>query len=670
MLLGILFASGLIGFAGASQGIGGWNATTPVTFGPYICVNYTTTLFCSDSLHWYSTTLSSTGISPWKQINSTFPQTLQGCNGQGLYNGYFYCFSHTIARNPVAYYAKINSTALGNWTEISVPSSFGASLGTGRYACAFYSAGGEFVYCTAENVNSKASYYARVNSTGGIGSWNASTPVGVTDLGYPSSFGQYFGVIGENTLYYGISGTSNINFVNLTSTGALTGYGSTTSFPNSNVDCSYYNGYMYCVDSSNNTEYVSPVTAPVGFGPFNKTTPFPSGITPFVGAEDAAPQWGIIVNNYIYDLVLSGDSYYAKIVNSSPIPPPSVSVSPTSQSEDTGQPVTITATVTNPGSGGDTVSWYNDSSGTPVLTAQGGTTFPIASLPQGTYSYYAEVTDSNGGTGRSNTATVSVNASIQAKCNYSDDDYGIHIAGNGITKEISVTNQSYVTVTGNSNNVAISIENSCPVYVKVAGGSNKLTIANGTIFLDEAGNSNNVTMHGVSVKGQKIVGSDNYVYNVDLVGNSLTVSGNNEHINNVIVRNASQIQIIGNSNVANLTLESNKTADLSIMGKSNIVVIHNGSAAIEINGNSNIVNLYDAAVQSRKITGNNNEINTSSITLPALPRNNGNEYGNGTENGNSSRGHGEGQKWNNYWQFWRNKTGIQWGESIWPSTFN
>ncbi len=407
-LFGILLVLGLAGASNANSGIGGWNATTPVTFGPYICVNYTATLYCSDSLHWYTTSLSAAGIGPWKEINSTFPQTLQGCDGQGTYNGYFYCFSHNLARTPVAYYAKINASYLGNWTQIPTPSTFASSQGTGRYACAFYFEGGEFVYCTAENVNSNAAYYAKVNSTGGVGPWNASTPIGVTAFGYPSSFGQYFGVIGNNTLYYGTSGTADINFVNLTGTGVLEGYGTTTSFPNSYVACSYYDKYLYCVDSNNNTEYTSPVISPVGLGVFNTTTPFPSGVTPFLGSETTAQQWGIIVHNYIYDLVLSGSSYYAKITNSTPPSLPSVSISPSAQSEDAGQRISINSTIAGAGSGGDTYQWYN---GTSPIAGQTLASYSATASAAGTFGYHLVVTDSNGGIGTSNTATVTVTAS-------------------------------------------------------------------------------------------------------------------------------------------------------------------------------------------------------------------------------------------------------------------
>ncbi|GEM_PF-4959342 len=85
---------------------------------------------------------------------------------------------------------------------------------------------------------------------------------------------------------------------------------------------------------------------------------------------------------------------------------PTISISPASQNVIVGQTITITATVGNPGSGGDTYQWYNSS--TPI-NGQTGLIYTATAISSGaTFSYHTVVTDSRGSTGTSNIATVTV----------------------------------------------------------------------------------------------------------------------------------------------------------------------------------------------------------------------------------------------------------------------
>ncbi len=88
-------------------------------------------------------------------------------------------------------------------------------------------------------------------------------------------------------------------------------------------------------------------------------------------------------------------------------PVPSVSVSPSSQTVDVGQTITLTASLTSPGSGGDSYQWYNGTISDPISGATSLTYAPTAGA-LGTFNYFVVVTDSNLGTGQSNTGTVIV----------------------------------------------------------------------------------------------------------------------------------------------------------------------------------------------------------------------------------------------------------------------
>ncbi len=88
---------------------------------------------------------------------------------------------------------------------------------------------------------------------------------------------------------------------------------------------------------------------------------------------------------------------------------PTVSIAPASQTKDVGQTITLTATVTNAGSGTDTFQWYNGTQANAISGATSNTYSAIAGAT-GTFTYNVVITDSNGGTGQSNIASVNVNA--------------------------------------------------------------------------------------------------------------------------------------------------------------------------------------------------------------------------------------------------------------------
>ena len=88
---------------------------------------------------------------------------------------------------------------------------------------------------------------------------------------------------------------------------------------------------------------------------------------------------------------------------------PTVSASPTTQQVDLDQKISFAATPGNLGSGGDTYEWYNTTSGNVIDTHVSGLTYNVlAGTIAGTFTYNVVVTDSNHGTGISNTVSVTV----------------------------------------------------------------------------------------------------------------------------------------------------------------------------------------------------------------------------------------------------------------------
>lgn len=88
-------------------------------------------------------------------------------------------------------------------------------------------------------------------------------------------------------------------------------------------------------------------------------------------------------------------------------PLPTVSVSPTSQTQAVGNTITLTATVNNPGSGVSAYQWYNGSLSNPV-SGENTATYTATAGALGPFNYFVVATDTDGGTGQSNAGSVTV----------------------------------------------------------------------------------------------------------------------------------------------------------------------------------------------------------------------------------------------------------------------
>lgn len=101
---------------------------------------------------------------------------------------------------------------------------------------------------------------------------------------------------------------------------------------------------------------------------------------------------------------MSATSGSASVVVS---PAPAVSITPLLQSQEVGHQISIVATISNFGSGGDTYQWYNGSLSDPVVS-QTNVAYIETADEAGTFSYLVVVTDSNHDIAQSNLAWVTV----------------------------------------------------------------------------------------------------------------------------------------------------------------------------------------------------------------------------------------------------------------------
>ena len=156
----------------SASGIGRWAQTTSfpestslppcVVDSSYIyCVAQNSTGFAFPAGDTYFARLTAGGVGSWTE-STRMPNYPLGCVASG---GYAYCFGGVcleVSCKDFAYYAPLSSRGIGPWTETSHISN------TAQDA---YAAGNSYLYFFATPNPLVASL-----SSGGIGSWNSTTP--------------------------------------------------------------------------------------------------------------------------------------------------------------------------------------------------------------------------------------------------------------------------------------------------------------------------------------------------------------------------------------------------------------------------------------------------------------------------------------------------------------
>lgn len=240
-------------------------------------------------------------IGSW-QTTTTLPGA-RFAAGAAAYNGYVYLVGgYGGGTLSSVIYAKINANGtLGSWQTTTAMTDTRATLGVFVYNDYLYAVGG---YRDENNAQYSATLFAKISSTGTVGSWMTTSSVsqagaglGVTVAnGYAYAFG---GSTGPTPGY--AYGTTRAEYAQINANGELGTWRSLTALgtATTNTAAVSYNGYVYVVGGRNATS--SPVAHDLvqyaSANPAGATTAWASGTS--VGTARAGV-CTVIYNNYIY----------------------------------------------------------------------------------------------------------------------------------------------------------------------------------------------------------------------------------------------------------------------------------------------------------------------------------------------------------------------------------
>jgi len=221
--------------------------------------------------------INANGTLSWSGATSSLTAN-RGFYGAASYNGYIYAVGgyNGSNLNTVEYAPLKQSGGLGNWnstTSLSFSNGWAVSLAYNGY-----------IYLLGRGTTVQ---YTSVSSDGTLGSWLSATSL-------PSNLQEMSGVAYNGYIYVlggllgGSSVTNAVSYVNITTTGALGSWTSTTSLPTNLMDQTsiVYNGYIYVMGGRTslagspitNVRYVQINSGGSLGATWNSATGLPSGV--------------------------------------------------------------------------------------------------------------------------------------------------------------------------------------------------------------------------------------------------------------------------------------------------------------------------------------------------------------------------------------------------------
>jgi hypothetical protein len=286
--------------------------------------------------------VSSPGTLGGWQTTKTYPLSLAG-ESCVAYSIYIYCLGgyNGAGRTNVVYYSVPSSNGLNFWSAaVQYP------IAVELQSC-FVSNG--YLYCVGGYDGAKyynSTYYSQLSPTGGLGTWTKAT-------GYPTTIAGQSCVTSAGYVYciggfHNSTSISNVYYAPLSSSGGLTTWNSTTPYPFATYgeSCAAQSGYIYCVggyagSGYSSSTYYAGVLPSGGLGPWVQTTSYPSPVV----QENCNT-----FSNYLYCIGgFSGTSILSSIYSNAIIPPTATTIYSTvttTTTVATTPTVTVTSTTT------------------------------------------------------------------------------------------------------------------------------------------------------------------------------------------------------------------------------------------------------------------------------------------------------------------------------------
>ena len=275
-----------------------------------------------------------------------------------------------------------------NWAGTSLPSGWTASGTTQSNGISGFSSGTNYLYQSTASVSAPLIVDALVS---------VGTPASADQSSFGIASAQNNG--GNIGIY-----DAETDFTGLSFRVGTTTTQNQASFPVSNAVFSYY------LTTSTSAGSVNYGTQASGTGTFTGTYYLSSDSQASAGDAVWSMQW-TRTRAYPPNGIMPSVSFGAVQL---PYTPPTVSVSPTSQTLDIPQSITLTATVSN-GTTPYSYQWYNDTTGTPsAISGATSSTYTVVSGATGTFEYFVSVTDAHPTTVNSTNVIIIVNSALLA----------------------------------------------------------------------------------------------------------------------------------------------------------------------------------------------------------------------------------------------------------------
>jgi hypothetical protein len=269
-----------------------------------------------------------------------------------------------------------------------------------------------------------------------------------------------------------------------------------------------------------------------------------------------------------------------------------------------GQSVSF-ATTTTGGTGNNLLTYFVDGN-VVAANANGSLTFP----DQGLFTVAVGVTDATGEVANS----IGVNVIVipvpsTTGCGSTGNKNLLRINGNSNAGNYVITDQSEVVVNGNHNNVNIIMpSSSCDITIREIGDQNNVNVYNGIATLDVTGSSNVADLYNTFISSQKVIGSSDQITGGYIYGNTFTITGSNDLLEDVQVVSLNSLVITGSGIGLSISLLTSNPTAITMTGSSDVTYLYGGTASLDITGSYDTLYYQNTDITSNTLSSSTDQL--------------------------------------------------------------